>query len=181
MKYPCPHKVSHKTPSLDRFSNAKPYLLSTRLRENLLTASEKLGFVICAMAKLHDVWFMVIPCHGNPEKMGVQYILLYYIIYYYIILYYILYYIILYYIIYIPTTGLIIPILTLIYRSRLADLVKPFFGSPFVASLMIFIGRMMLNSCILDEFGATVLSEKAFLKHAVSGYWWDFESQPSKT
>ena len=171
MKYPCPHKVSHKTPSLDRFSNAKPYLLSTRLRENLLTASEKLGFVICAMAKLHDVWFMVIPCHGNPEKNGRTI--------YIIILYYILYYIILY--IYIPTTGLIIPILTLIYRSRLADLVKPFFGSPFVASLMIFIGRMMLNSWILDEFGATVLSEKAFLKHAVSGYWWDFESQPSKT
>jgi hypothetical protein len=65
---------------------------------------------------------------------------------------------------------LITPILTLIYRSRLADLVKPFFGSPFVASLMIFIGRMMLNSWILDEFGATVLSGKAFLKHAVSGY-----------
>ena len=43
------------------------------------------------------------------------YIILYYIVLYYIILYYIILYI------YIPTTGLIIPILTLIYRSRLAS------------------------------------------------------------
>ena len=92
---------------------------------------------------MYDLWSSHVM--GILKKMGVQYIILciyiyiqyicvciyiynicIYILYYiyYTILYCIvLYYIILYYIIYIyiPTTGLIIPILTLIYRSRLAS------------------------------------------------------------
>ena len=134
---------------------------------------------ICAMAKLHDVWFMVIPCHGNPEKNGrtvynIMYIYIYNI-YVCIYIQYLYIYIILY-------------ILYIIYISLLLDWLFPSWPWSIeaawpldMASLMIFIGRMMRNSWILDDFGASVLSEKAFLKHAVSGYWWDFQSQPSKT